>query len=261
MTHSLDFDVPNAMADKFEYQAIGITKRYGGVRALNNVSISLPKGECVALVGDNGAGKSTLVQIMSGSLRPDSGSLILDQHEVEFHSPLAARHAGVETVYQDLALADDLNAPANIYLGRELTWGPGLLAVPRRRAMAAGAKSFLERTGVVIPDPRNPVARMSGGQRQGLAIARAVGWNARVILMDEPTAALGLRETRKVEEIIRSLREREITILLISHNLQQVFTLADRIVVLRRGSVAGVRPKDDTTPEEIVGLITGLIAG
>src|SRR5262249_4160054 len=153
-------------------------------------------GECVALVGDNGAGKSTLVKVLSGAIRPDEGVIHCAGEEVSFHSPLAARAAGIETVYQDLALADDLDAAGNVYLGREITWGLPFMRFPLRRKMASGTRRILERTGVHIRSHHTPVRQLSGGQRQGLAIARAIGWDARVVIMDEPTAALGMRETK-----------------------------------------------------------------
>jgi fructose transport system ATP-binding protein len=239
-------------------KAAGISKRFGGVEALRDVDIEVRSGELAALVGDNGAGKSTLVGILSGAIRPDHGRIWCNGQEVRFHSPIDARNAGVETVYQTLALANHLDVASNLFLGREkylLRLGP--FSILNRAAMRREARDLVARTGVRIPDIDSSVMNMSGGQRQGVAIARAAGWESRVVLLDEPTAALGVQETARVLEIIRTLKRQGITLLMISHNLRQVFGLADSIWVLRHGRMVGRREVRTTRPSEIVSMITG----
>ena len=238
-------------------RAVGVTKRFGGVVALDDVSLDVAAGEITGLVGDNGAGKSTLIKIFSAVLRPDAGTIELEGSPVSFASPAAARAAGIETVYQDLALAGNMAVWANIFLGRELTRGPRALHVLDKRGMAARSREMLGRFQMNVPPINAPTAQLSGGQRQAIAIARAAAWGSKVIVMDEPTAALGVAETRAVEEVIRGLRERGFAVLIISHNLDQVFRIADRVWVLRRGRVIGQRRLVETTPEEVVSMITG----
>jgi ABC-type sugar transport system ATPase subunit len=239
-------------------RAEGITKRFGGVSALEDVGLELDAGEHAALVGDNGAGKSTLVKILSGAERPDEGSIWLEGDERTFGSPVDARHAGIETVYQTLALADHLDVAANVFLGREpMLVRAGPFGVLNRRRMAVEAERMLAETGVSIPSVGDPLMYLSGGQRQGVAIARAAGWGSRLIIMDEPTAALGVRETARVEQIIRGLKERGIAVLIVSHNLRQVFSLVDTIWVLRHGRMAGRLTAATSTPEDVIRLITG----
>lgn len=243
-------------------RAEGLSKRFGGVEALKDVDLSIDPGEHVALVGDNGAGKSTLVKLLSGAESPDKGRVWLDGEETNFHSPLDARRAGIETVYQTLALADHLDVVANLFLGRELfkvRLGP--LSVLNRKAMRAQARQLLATTGVQIPDVAAMIMGMSGGQRQGIAIARAAGLGAKMVILDEPTAALGVQETAKVEDIIRRLKSQGVTMLLVSHNLRQVFDLVDTICVLRHGQLVGVRRAGQVHPQEIVSLITGATQG
>jgi simple sugar transport system ATP-binding protein len=235
-------------------RASGVSKRFGAVVALEDVGIEVVPGRITGLVGDNGAGKSTLIKIISAVLRPDAGTIELDGQPQSFASPAAARAAGIETVYQDLALAGNMAVWANIFLGRERTTPLGLL---NKRGMATEARRMLERFRMNVPPINAPVAALSGGQRQAIAIARAAAWGSKVIVMDEPTAALGVGETRAVEEVILGLRERGFGLLIISHNLDQVFRLADMIWVLRRGRLIGSRHKAATTPEEIVSMITG----
>lgn len=238
----------------------GICRRFGAIRALHEVSLDVRAGECIAIVGDNGAGKSTLVKIMSGVVRPDGGHMTFNGAPLEPDSPVHVRRAGIETVYQDLALADHLDAVANIYLGRELSIGrPRPLALLRRREMRAQVKALIDRTGVNIPSLRATVRQMSGGQRQGLAIARALAWNAKLIILDEPTAALGVRETAQVEELIKTLSSHGVSVVIVSHNLQQVFRVAHRAFVMRHGQCVGRRAVAETHEEELVGLITGAI--
>ena len=241
-------------------RATDITKRFGGVVALDNVSIELAAGQITGLVGDNGAGKSTLIRILSAVLAPDSGTIELLGQPVHFSSPAEARAAGIETVYQDLALAGNLPVWANIFLGRELLRGPKSLAILDKPRMAAEAKEMLSRLSRNMPPIDAPASRLSGGQRQAIAIARAAAWGSNVIIMDEPTAALGPAETHSVEEVILELRDRGFAVLIISHNLEQVFRLVDRVFVLRRGRMIGNRLLNEITPEDLVALITGAAA-
>lgn len=234
-----------------------VNKNFGAVVALDRVTLHLPKGEITGLVGDNGAGKSTLIKIISGALTPDAGSIEFDGRPAHFTSPAEARARGVETVYQDLALVGNIAVWANVYLGRELTAGPTFLHMLDRRAMLASTGEMLKRFMRNPPPIDEPVEKLSGGQRQVVAIARAGAWGSKLILMDEPTAALGVAETAAVEEVIFELRRQGLTVLVISHNLDQVFRVTSGIWVLRRGSVIGYRETAETRPEEIVSMITG----
>ena len=234
-----------------------ISKRFGGVIALDDVSIEVAAGQITGLVGDNGAGKSTLIRILSAVLDADSGSIQLDGVPVHFTSPAEARASGIETVYQDLALAGNMPVWANIYLGRELLRGPKSLNILDKRRMAVEANAMLSRLSRTMPPIDAPTSQLSGGQRQAVAIARAAAWGSKVIIMDEPTAALGPAETRAVEEVIAGLRDRGFAVLIISHNLEQVFRLVDRVWVLRRGRMIGDRRLSNSSPEEIVAMITG----
>jgi len=237
----------------------GLTKRYGGVHAMEGANFFLRRGEHVAIVGDNGAGKSTLVRQITGVEEPTAGRIFFDGEEVRFSSPMAAREAGIETVFQNLALADDLDVPANIFLGRELIrFNLGPFSILDERRMTARSREGLRTTGVKIPDLKNAIRNMSGGQRQCVAISRAASFASKLIIMDEPTAALGVAETAQVEEIIRKLKARGVPLILISHNLRQVFDLTDRIFVFRRGRIVGSIDTDKTNGSEIVELITGV---
>jgi ABC-type sugar transport system ATPase subunit len=241
--------------------AENMTKRYGSVIALSNMGLTIGRGEHVAIVGDNGAGKSTLVKILSGATHPDSGQLRFADHHIDFKSPVQAKSLGIETVFQTLALVDDLDIAANLFLGREMVrWRWGAMSIMDRKGMKKKAREIIQETGVNIQDISVTVSGLSGGQRQGVAISRAVGWGSQLVILDEPTAALGVRETEQVEGIVRGLKARGIAVLLVSHNLQQVFRLVDRIVVMRRGQLAGVRDANDTTPDDLVSLITGASA-
>ncbi|MGB7268819.1 MAG: ATP-binding cassette domain-containing protein [Albidovulum sp.] len=233
-----------------------IHKAFGGVVAIDNFSLDLYAGEIVALVGDNGAGKSTLIKIVSGVHKPTSGSIRLDGKDISFKDASGAREAGIEVVYQDLALADQQPVYMNMFLGRELTKGPfGLLD---KRRMMDETQALVDELDVRIPSARATIRDLSGGQRQGIAIARATHWASKLILLDEPTAALGVAETARVEELVLSLRERNLAILIVSHSLDQVFRLSNRICVLRRGQQIGVRETAKTDKNEIVAMITGL---
>ncbi|MBU3737529.1 MAG: sugar ABC transporter ATP-binding protein [Rhodoferax sp.] len=237
-----------------------LTKHYGGVKALTDAHFSLQAGEHAAIVGDNGAGKSTFVRLITGVEQPNSGEIRLDGESVRFASPLDAREQGIETVYQTLALAEDLDVPANIFLGREITrLNLGPLSVLNHQAMRERSRDMLATTGVKIQDLSETLRGMSGGQRQCVAIARAAGFAKKLIILDEPTAALGVAETARVEQIIRGLKQQGIPLIIISHNLRQVFDLVDRIWVFRQGRIICSRLTRQTHPEEIVGLITGAI--
>jgi fructose transport system ATP-binding protein len=241
-------------------QIRGLTKHYGGVRALTDANFILQNGEHAAIVGDNGAGKSTFVRLITGVEQPSEGDIQLQGQSVSFSSPLNAREQGIETVYQTLALAEDLDVPANIFLGRELTrFNLGPLSFLNHKAMREQSIEMLATTGVRIQDMSESMRGMSGGQRQCVAIARAAGFAKKLIILDEPTAALGVQETAKVEDIIKGLKQRGVPLIIISHNLRQVFDLVDRIWVFRQGRIICNRRTADTTPQEIVGLITGAI--
>lgn len=236
-----------------------LTKHYGGVHALTDADFILREGEHIAIVGDNGAGKSTFVRNITGVEQPTSGEIIFDGKPVHFNAPQDARTAGIETVYQNLALADHLDVPANIFLGREETiFKLGPLSWLNKKAMRRRAKELLDETGIKIPNLDQPLAGMSGGQRQCVAISRAAGWGSKLIIMDEPTAALGIQETTRVESIIRGLKKRGVPVIIISHNLRQVFNLVDKIVVFRQGRIAGVLDAKKTSGNEVVSMITGV---
>ena len=236
----------------------GLTKHYGGVHALTEANFELRKGEHVAIMGDNGAGKSTFVRQLTGVEQPTRGKILLYGKEVSFKGPLEAREAGIETVFQTLALADDLDVPSNVFLGREkflIKLGP--FSILDRKAMRADTVRALERTAVKIPNLGNRIRNMSGGQRQCVAIARTATFASRLIIMDEPTAALGVAETAQVENIVRTLKASGEPLILISHNMRQVFDLVDRIIVFRRGRLVANLRKDRTSGEEVVAYITG----
>jgi ABC-type sugar transport system ATPase subunit len=244
-------------------QVRGVSKAYGHVQALVYVSIRVDTGEVVGLVGDNGAGKSTLVKIIAGAHRPDRGAIFVSGDEVEFFSPLDARERGIETVYQDLALAPDLSVWANLFLGREeYVRGPGrIVGWMNKRVMRQRAQAELVRLQIQLPDVDVCVDDLSGGQRQAVAVARSIAWGKRLVMMDEPTASLGVEEQEKVAALVRRMAEHEVAVLLVSHNLAQVFELAQRIVVLRHGRRVAVRTTAETTRQEIVSLITGAVDG
>ncbi|MDR3485686.1 MAG: ATP-binding cassette domain-containing protein [Bradyrhizobium sp.] len=232
-----------------------IRKTFDAVVAIEGFSLDLHPGETVALVGDNGAGKSTLIKIISGVYAPSSGSIIIDGQPVSMSSAAMARGHGIEVVYQDLALADQQTVYMNMFLGREPTKAFGLLD---RKKMIADTERLVKDLDVRIPSAHATIRDLSGGQRQGVAIARATHWASKLILLDEPTAALGVAETARVEEIVQTLKKRNIGILLISHSLDQVFKLSDRICVLRRGKQIGIRKTAETNKNEVIAMITGV---
>lgn len=233
-----------------------IRKAFGGVVAIEDFSLDVRAGEVVALVGDNGAGKSTLIKIISGVYAPTSGAIRIDGQEVSMPNATKAREHGIEVVYQDLALVDQQPVYMNLFLGRELTKGP--LRLLDRRRMIAETERLVTELDVRIPSAHATIRDLSGGQRQGIAIARATHWARKLVLLDEPTAALGVAETAKVEKTVAALKSRNIGVLIISHSLDQVFRLSDRICVLRRGKQIGVRETAKTDKNEIVSMITGV---
>jgi len=250
------------MSDSVILRTEGLTKHYGGVKALEDANFELRDGDHVAIVGDNGAGKSTFVRQITGVEIPTSGKMFFDGRQMEFKSPIDARDVGIETVFQNLALADDLDVPSNLFLGREKVYfNLGPFSFLNSRQMENQAREALQRTGVKIPNLRNKIRNMSGGQRQCVAISRAASFASKLIIMDEPTAALGVQETAQVENIIRNLKQRGVPLILISHNLRQVFDLVDRIWVFRRGRIVGAVDKDKTTGNDIVAMITGVKGG
>ena len=237
----------------------GLTKHYGGVHALTDADFTLRKGEHVAIMGDNGAGKSTFVRQITGVEQRTRGTITFDGRDVHFAGPIDAREAGIETVFQTLALADDLDVPDNLFLGREKTkfdWlGP--FRILDYKAMREDTLAGLERTAVKIPNISNTIRNMSGGQRQCVAIARTATFASKLTIMDEPTAALGVQETAQVENIIRTLKEAGEPLILISHNMRQVMDLVDRIVVFRRGRIVANLKKEETDGQDVVAYITG----
>lgn len=235
-----------------------VSKHFGGVHAVEDVSFELLKGEVLGLVGDNGAGKSTLIKMISGVLVPNQGSIYWHGKRLEENSPKAVRDLGIETVYQDLALADNLSVPANLFLGKELTKRLlGIIETLDKRAMENSAVDALGRLNIELNSVRVPVRELSGGQRQVVAIGRAVFWNAKLFIMDEPTAALGVKERNNILQLIKLLGKQGISVILISHNLSDIFAVTDRILVMRRGSKVRELVTAETSDTEVVRLIIG----
>jgi len=236
----------------------GISHHFGAIQALTGVDLSLARGEVLGLMGDNGAGKSTLVKIIAGNFPPSGGSIVLDGEEVRFHSPLDARRHGIEIVYQDLALCDNLTAALNVFMGREITRGWGPFRILDRRAMVRRAgELFAELKSETRP--KDLVQQMSGGQRQAVAIARTRLSDPKIVLMDEPTAAISVRQVAEVLDMIHRLKESNHAVILISHRMPDVFATCDRVAVMRRGSKVADKPIAEITPEDVTGLITGAI--
>ncbi|MBI4306954.1 MAG: sugar ABC transporter ATP-binding protein [Chloroflexi bacterium] len=241
-------------------EADAIHKSFGSVKALQGVTIALNAGEVLGLVGDNGAGKSTLVSCLSGTLTPDAGVVRIDGREVALRSPEMARELGIETVFQDLALVNELDIVSNLFLNREITRKLGpvpLFGWMDRRKMSTEAKEILGRLRINLPDPEALVGTLSGGQRQAVAVGRAVGWGSRIVFFDEPTAALGVEQKQMVHDLICRLRDRGIAVMLISHNMQDVMALCDRVAVLRQGRKVADVPIGRCNGEVLVALITG----
>jgi ABC-type sugar transport system ATPase subunit len=236
-----------------------LVKRFGGLTAVNDVSLDIFPGEVVGLVGDNGAGKSTLIKCVSGVHHPDAGQILFEGREVHFSRPIEAREAGIETIYQDLALAGNLDVSANIFLGREVKKRHLLGAVKTldEQTMRSESDSILGRLGIQIPQMRLEIEKLSGGQRQAVAIARAIYWNARLMIMDEPTNNLGVPEQRKVMSLIATLREEGVPVILISHTLPDVFAITDRIVIMHRGRKVAEMPTSETDTTEVVEYMVG----
>lgn len=249
-----------AETDQVVLQARGITKAYGHVQALRGVDLNLYGGEVLGLVGDNGAGKSTLIKILSGAVQPDAGEIIVDGKPVQLHSPVEARNHGIETVYQDLAVVPMMDIAENLFLGREER-APGLVGQVthflNKRAMRRRAEEQLRSLNIGIKSVRQRVETLSGGQRQGVAVARAVTFGRHIVILDEPTAALGVRESRGVVDLIRRIHEQGLSVILISHNMPQVLEVTDQVMVLRHGQRVGVVRTADTDVEQVVRLITG----
>ena len=243
-------------------EARGITRSFGRVVALRGADFQAYAGEVSAIVGDNGAGKSTLIKIISGAIRPDGGEVLLDGRPVQFHSPQDAREAGIETVYQDLALAPSLDVASNLFLGRE-TRQPGLLGAMGfldDRAMRKRAQDEMTNLQIGLSSVRQPVITLSGGQRQAIAVARATAWGKRVVIMDEPTAALGVRESAMVLKLIERVKASGIAVIMISHSMPEVFEVADRITILRLGATVRQMLRTETTMTDVVAFMTGATA-
>jgi fructose transport system ATP-binding protein len=245
-------------------QARGVVKRFGQVTALAGADFDLYAGEVLAVIGDNGAGKSTLIKVLSGALHPDAGEVRLDGEPVQFRSPLDARRAGIETVYQDLAVAPALDIATNLFLGRELRrrglLGSGLRMLDKRGMRQEAARQLAE-LQIGIPSIGVAVEHLSGGQRQGVAVARAAAWGRRVVIMDEPTAALGVKETRQVLDLVRRVRDRGLPVILISHDMPHVFEVADRVHIMRLGRRVAVVTPQTHTMAEAVAIMTGATPG
>jgi ABC-type sugar transport system ATPase subunit len=236
-----------------------LTKRFGGLTAVNSISLDVNVGEVIGLLGDNGAGKSTLIKMVSGVYQPDEGEIFFNGQKVEFNSPRDARDMGIETIYQDLALAENLDVGSNIFLGREIlrSYLGGFIKTVDRAKMREEAVKALDRLNIRLPSLTQQVLNLSGGQRQAVAIARSIYWNAKMMIMDEPTAALGVSEQRKVLRLVKTLCDKGVPVIIISHNMQDVFAVATRIIVLRRGKKVGERMTNQTSPDEIVSLMVG----
>ena len=236
----------------------GVSKSFGAIRAVNDISFSVAPGEVIGLMGDNGAGKSTMVRLIAGNFPPSEGEVAVEGQVCHFHKPIEARAKGIEVVYQDLALADNLTAAENVFLGREIKKGPWPFRILNKQAMIdRSAQLFAELKSETRP--RDLVRKMSGGQRQAVAIARTRLSNAKLVLMDEPTAAISVRQVAEVLGLIHRLKAQGVSVLLISHRMPDVFAVADRIIVMRRGGKVADKRTSETTPEEITGLITGAI--
>jgi ABC-type sugar transport system ATPase subunit len=239
-----------------------IARSFGAVAALRDASISISEGEILGMVGDNGAGKSTLLKVLAGVVTPDAGRIVLDGVELIHKGPQDALNSGIETVYQDLALVDTMTAYQNVYMGREALSKSRVLRIFNLvddRSMRRGAREVLDDLGVKIPSVNANVKQMSGGQRQCLAIARAVLWGRRIVILDEPTAALGVHESQQVLDLVARLGKRQVSVILVTHNMQHLMQVADRVTVMRLGRTVATRAIKDTTTEEVVGLITGAL--
>lgn len=239
-----------------------ITKKFGGLTAVDDFNMHLAAGEVVGLLGDNGAGKSTVIKMISGVYPPTKGQIYFQGKEIKIQNPMDALSMGIETIYQDLALAENLNVYSNIFLGREkLKKSFGLFNILDHDYMLAESKTVLKGLDIEIPSLKNKIAMLSGGQRQAVAISRSIYWDAKLLIMDEPTAALGVAEQQKVLDLVRTLKAQNVPVIIISHQMHDVFSVADRLVVMRRGKKVGERMVKETNPDEVVGLIVGSVEG
>jgi len=229
-----------------------ISKNFGGIKALDDVSVELYPGEVVGLLGHNGAGKSTLIKILSGALLKDSGQIIIDGNEAIINNPRDAKNYGIEAIYQNLALAENLNPPANVFLGREITNAVGIID---NESMEHETSNVLNKLKLQIHSLKEEVKNLSGGQRQAIAISRAIYFDAKILIMDEPTAALGPEETTKVADLIHNLKKQNITIILISHDIHDVFEYSDRVAVLKNGSLVGKKLVSEVTKDDVLKMI------
>ena len=239
-----------------------ITKRFGGLTAVDNMDMEVFPGEVVGLLGDNGAGKSTLIKVISGVYHADAGTIFFEGKEVRIDNPRDALRIGIETLYQDLALAENLNVYSNIFLGREkLKRFLGLINVLDHDYMLNESKKVLDKLEIEVPSLKNQIRTLSGGQRQAVAISRSIYWNAKFLIMDEPTAALGVAEQKNVLDLVKTLSSQGVPVIIISHQLHDVFSVATRLVIMRRAKKVAERITKDTTTDEIVGLIVGSLPG
>jgi len=237
-----------------------ITKRFGGLVAVDNVNMKVFPGEVIGILGDNGAGKSTLIKVISGVYHADAGKIYFNNQMIRINNPMEALRIGIETIYQDLALAENLNVYSNIFLGREkLKKYLGFINVLDHDYMLNESKQVLNRLDIQIPSLRNKIINLSGGQRQAVAISRSIYWDAKLLIMDEPTAALGVVEQEKVLNLVKTLSSQGVSVIVISHQMRDVFSVASRLIVMRRGKKVAERITKKTTHEEIVGLIVGSV--
>jgi len=238
-------------------QMKNICKHFGGVEALKDIDLTLYEGEVLGLVGDNGAGKSTLIKILAGAIPADKGEIFFRGKKVDIRGPKDSRELGIETVYQDLALIDNLDVPANVFIGREVKRQKlgRVFNIMNLKKMEETTRRLLDQLEIIVKSLRERVRNLSGGQRQSVAIAKAIFFNAKVLIMDEPTAALAVEETAKVFNLVRRLRDRGVSITYISHNINDILEISDRIVVLKTGKFVGVRKKEETTKDEVVKMI------
>ena len=238
-------------------EARHISKRFGRVQAIEDITLQLGRRQILALVGDNGAGKSTLIKIIAGALKKDSGEILIDGGVVEFENPMHAKSLGIEVVYQDLSLINSLNVYQNLFLGREIQKRFGFIKVLDQRRMEQQSIEKLQTLGVKVKSCREWVSRLSGGQRQSVAVAKAASFGKKIVILDEPTAALGVEEAHHVLEIVRELKNKGASVIIITHNMEHAFSVADSFLVIRLGKVVGVRKRAETNIDEIVKMITG----
>jgi fructose transport system ATP-binding protein len=244
----------------FVFEAIGVSKRFGGVAALEDVDLQLGMGEVLAIVGDNGAGKSTLIKAITGALRRDSGTLRFEGQEIDIRTPADAKQFGIETVYQDLGLVNSLSVTKNVFLGREIvgsSWLSRLLGVLDFKKMDGEVRSLFQRLGIQVQDLHREVGAFSGGQRQAVSLSKTVMFGKRIAILDEPTAALGVREAANAMALVTSLKDHGMSVIMITHNMQHVLNYCDRVMVLRLGKLVTTRPVRGLTGDDLIGLITG----